>query len=203
MSVTVESEPAIEDGRNLRRDRNRHDIVDALLALYESGEFEVSAARIAKRANLSERSLFRYFADVDDLYRAAFDAQFERVKTFTKISAFGSGSLDQKVEHFVEQRLRLFGAIGNIGRASRALAHRNPLIQDLLHKSRLDLRQQTMRHFRAELADLPKADRVGSVAAIEVLCSFEAFDLMRRDQGLSASATKSALTVAISKIFTR
>ena len=201
MSLRLESDVAAKDGRNLRRDRNRHDIVDALLTLYESGEIEVSAAQIAKRANLSERSLFRYFADVDDLYRAAFDAQFERVKGFAKISAFGHGTVSEKVEHFVEQRLRLFNAISKIGRASRALAHRNPLIQELLHKSRLDLRQQTMRHFRTELAELPKADRVGAVAAIEVLCSYESFDLMRHDQGLSAAATKSALTHAISKIF--
>ena len=150
---------------------------------------------------MSERSLFRYFIDVDDLYRAAFDAQFERIKSFAKITAFGLGALNEKVGHFVEQRLRLFNAIGNIGRASRALAHRNPLIQNLLHKSRLELRQQTVRHFRTELAELPKAERVGAVAAIEVLCSYESFDLMRRDQGLSPAATKSALTGVISKIF--
>ncbi len=201
MSLSLESSTAGGDGRNLRRDRNRQDIVDALLALYESGEIEVSAAQIAKRADLSERSLFRYFVDVDDLYRAAFDAQFERIKSFAKISAFGYGAFHEKVENFVAQRLRLFNAVGNIGRASRALAHRNPMIQDLLHKSRLDLRQQTVRHFRSELAELPKAERVGAVAAIEVLCSYESFDLMRRDQGLSAAATKSALTAVISKIF--
>lgn len=201
MSLGLESSTAGGDGRNLRRDRNRQDIVDALLALYESGEIEVSAAQIAKRADLSERSLFRYFVDVDDLYRAAFDAKFERIKSFTKISAFGHGAFHEKVENFVAQRLRLFKAVGNIGRASRALAHRNPMIQDLLHKSRLDLRQQTVRHFRSELAELPKAERVGAVAAIEVLCSYESFDLMRRDQGLSVAATKSALTAVISKIF--
>lgn len=200
MSIRLESDVATTDGRNLRRDRNRRDIVDALLALYESGEIEVSAAQIAKRAGLSERSLFRYFIDVDDLYRAAFDAQFERIKGFAKISAFGHGTPNEKVEHFVDQRLRLFNAIGNIGRASRALAHRNHLIQDLLHKSRHDLRQQTVRHFRTELAVLPKAERIGAVAAIEVLCSYESFDLMRRDQRLSAPATKSALTAVISKI---
>ena len=47
------------DGRSLRRERNRQDIVDALLGLIENGETEISAALIASKAGLSERSIFR------------------------------------------------------------------------------------------------------------------------------------------------
>ena len=47
------------DGRSLRRERNRQDIVDALLGLIENGETEISAALVASKAGLSEGSIFR------------------------------------------------------------------------------------------------------------------------------------------------
>ena len=55
------------DGRRERGNRNRSAVVSALLELYALGEFAPSAARIADIAGVSERSVFRYFGDMDDL----------------------------------------------------------------------------------------------------------------------------------------
>ena len=40
------------DGRSIRRERNRQDIVDALLELIENGETDITAALIANKAGL-------------------------------------------------------------------------------------------------------------------------------------------------------
>lgn len=47
--------PEAQDGRHLRRDRNRDAVVDALLALYGEGNLDPSSAEIAERARLSPR----------------------------------------------------------------------------------------------------------------------------------------------------
>ena len=96
------------DGRSLRRERNRQDIVDALLGLIENGETEISAALIASKAGLSERSIFRYFDDVNDLYRSVCDLAFSKEIEYALIDDAGIGSLDTKIENFVNQRVRIY-----------------------------------------------------------------------------------------------
>lgn len=187
------------DGRSVRRERNRETIVAALLHLYDEGHIDVSAAEIANRAGLSERSLFRYFDDVDDLYRAACDAQFDRISLVAEISDLGCGPLAAKIEHFVDQRIRLFKKVGNIGRVARTHSHRVPLIQKQLSKGRKILRDQMLRHFRDELAAMERPAQSAAIAAIDVLCSYESYELMRHDQGLSDAAVKSALTISLTK----
>lgn len=197
--LDVSDEAITADGRNLRRERNRETIVAALLHLYDEGHIDVSAAGIANRAGLSERSLFRYFDDVDDLYRAACDAQFDRISLLADISNLGRGSLASKVERFVDQRIRLFKKVGNIGRAARAHAHRVPLIQKQLSKGRKILRDQMLHHFHDELATMDRTARLAAIAGIDVLCSYESYELMRHDQGLSDVAVKSALAISLTK----
>ena len=51
------------DGRRLRRALNREAVVDALLSLYDEGNLRPGTDRIAERAGISPRSLFRYFDD--------------------------------------------------------------------------------------------------------------------------------------------
>lgn len=197
--LDVSDEAITADGRNLRRERNRETIVAALLHLYDEGHIDVSAAEIADRAGLSERSLFRYFDDVDDLYRAACDAQFDRISLLADISDLGHGSLASKVERFVDQRVRLFKKVGNIGRAARAYSHRVPPIQKQLSKGRKILRDQMLRHFDDELATMERTARLAAIAGIDVLCSYESYELMRHDQRLSDAAVKSALTISLTK----
>src|SRR3546814_2134204 len=68
---------ATTDGRSLRRDRNRMAVIDAVLALYDSGNLAPSSDDIAERAGTSVRSVFRYFDDVDDMLRAAIGRRSE------------------------------------------------------------------------------------------------------------------------------
>ena len=193
------TEPITDDGRTLRRERNRETIVAALLSLYDSGQIDVSAAEIASQAGLSQRSLFRYFDDVNDLYRTACATQFERISSFAKISNPGCGSVIEKIEHFVDQRIRLFRQVGNIGRVARAHSHRVPAIDKQLGRGRRLLRNQMLNHFEAELASLERQDRLAATAGIDVLCSFESYELMRHDHGLSDSSIKATLTISLTK----
>ena len=198
--MSLSAVDASTDGRVLRRERNRAEIVDALLAVLREGHIEVSAAAIAERAKLSERSIFRYFDDLDDLYRTVCAVQFERERKHATIDSFSKGSTEDKIAHFVEQRVRLFTSIGSIGRASRVFAHRNAVIAKELRRARVLLRRQIADHFADEIAALPSAERSHAATIIDSLCNFESFSIMRSDYDMTIASITTTLTTGIRKV---
>ena len=187
------------DGRSLRRERNRQDIVDALLGLIENGETEISAALIASKAGLSERSIFRYFDDVNDLYRSVCDLAFSKEIEYALIDDAGVGSIDTKIENFVNQRVRIYTMNEKIAPAARSFAFKNPIIKNQLVVGRKLLRTQIMKHFAEELSVMDKQQQQVAVAIIDSLTTFEYYDMMRSDQKMSVQAIKSVLTESIRK----
>ena len=187
------------DGRSLRRERNRQDIVDALLGLIENGETEISAALIASKAGLSERSIFRYFDDVNDLYRSVCDLAFSKEIEYALIDDVGIGSLDTKIENFVNQRVRIYTMNEKIAPAARSFAFKNPIIKNQLVVGRKLLRTQIIKHFAQELSVFDKQQQQVAVAIIDSLTTFEYYDMMRSDQKMSVLAIKSVLTESIRK----
>jgi AcrR family transcriptional regulator len=187
------------DGRSLRRERNRQDIVDALLGLIENGETEISAALIASKAGLSERSIFRYFDDVNDLYRSVCDLAFSKEIEYALIDDAGVGSLDTKIENFVNQRVRIYTMNEKIAPAARSFAFKNPIIKNQLVVGRKLLRTQIIKHFAQELSVFDKQQQQVAVAIIDSLTTFEYYDMMRSDQKMSVQTIKSVLTESIRK----
>ncbi len=61
------------DGRTARSMRTKAAIVDACLALVDSGDLRPTAPRVAERAGVSVRSVFQHFADLDALFTAVGD----------------------------------------------------------------------------------------------------------------------------------
>lgn len=57
-----------EDGRKRRSERSREQIIEAMFELVGNGELDPGAARIAEVANVSLRTVFRHFEEVDGLY---------------------------------------------------------------------------------------------------------------------------------------
>jgi TetR/AcrR family transcriptional regulator, regulator of autoinduction and epiphytic fitness len=173
-----------DDGRTQRRQRNRDAVVEALLAMVAEGELAPGTDEIAARAGLSSRSLFRYFDDADDLCRAAIARQHERVGALLDAPVDTAGSCDERAVAVVEQRVRLFDAMGEVGRLARLRAPFQPLIADELTAARRVLRR------RLAAAMAPELDALGTGAeraldAADVLCSFEAYRLLRDDLGRS------------------
>jgi hypothetical protein len=187
------------DGRSLRRERNRQDIVNALLGLIENGETEISAALIASKAGLSERSIFRYFDDVNDLYRSVCDLAFSKEIEFALIDDAGVGSLDTKIENFVNQRVRIYTMNEKIAPAARSFAFKNPIIKNQLVVGRKLLRNQIITHFSEGLSAFDKQQQQVAVAIIDSLTTFEYYDMMRSDQKMSVQAIKSVLAESIRK----
>jgi AcrR family transcriptional regulator len=200
VTTTRRDATAPTDGRNLRRDRNRDAVVTALLELYRAGNLGASADEVAARAGISVRSLFRYFDDVDDLVRTAVARQQQHLAPLYALDASVAQPLAERVDRFVAGRARLLDAMGEVGRAARALAARQPLVLAELARIRGTLRRQLTQLFAAELDALAPDTRAATVAAADVVTSWEAFDLMRNDQGLSHDAATAAMAAALMRL---
>lgn len=185
------------DGRRRRRQRNRAAVVDALLALYRQGNLRPSSAEIAEQAGLSARSLFRYFDDIDDLCRAAVARAHEQAAAMVELHVGVEAPLEQRVEELLSRRLRLFATMAPAATVMRLESWSQPTLAGELARARAVLRQQLRTLFSPELAAMGDAEATAALAALDVLCSFEAYQLMRGDQRLSALQVRGALSRAI------
>src|SRR5579871_2207866 len=90
------------DGRRARGERARTVVVDAILDLLQEGDLKPTAERVAERAGVSLRLVFHHFADLESLYAAAADRQFERLRPLIKPIP-SDGSFDERLETFLRQ----------------------------------------------------------------------------------------------------
>src|SRR3954451_3861970 len=92
--------------RGGRTERGRDLVVTALLELFDEGEPQPGAARIAERAGVSERSVFRYFDDLDALAAEAGARQIGRTRELYA-APDGTGDLDRRVRALADQRMSI------------------------------------------------------------------------------------------------
>jgi AcrR family transcriptional regulator len=170
------------DGRRAWRDRNLKAVVDALLDLFAEGNLRPGADEIAARSGVSRRSVFRYFDDLDSLDRVALERQADRVSHLLDLADLGEGAIEDRIDRLIAQRLRLFEAILPVARVSRLRAPFEPVVADGLVRGRRQFRRQVERHFADELGSLGRSQRNATLGAAEVLCSFEAYELLRLGQ---------------------
>lgn len=184
------------DGRRLRREQNREAVIDALIELFEQGVYTPSSAEIAERAGISPRSLFRYFADVDDLNRAAVERHISTHRALFEIDIDPDAPTASKIEQFVEARVRLHESVAPAARAARLSAHRHEPLAAQLSETRRFMRTQVLRTFGPELS----GERGPLLPAVDELCSFEAYEFLRNGQGLSRGKATAALIAALTQL---
>jgi AcrR family transcriptional regulator len=181
------------DGRRLRREQNRAAIVETLLALYAEGRYDATAAEVAERAGLSPRSLFRYFDDTDDLSRAAIEHEQARARPLLRIAAAPDDDLDTRIAALVAARMQMWDLVGPGARAARMKAPVSPAVAAELRQARAFLRHQAAELFAGELA--ARGDT--TLAAVDVLCSFESIELLLHDHRLSRARAAAVLTESL------
>ena len=199
MSVTTTSETS-SDGRHRRAKANREAIVEALVSLYSEGHVDPSAAEIAERAGVSERSLFRHFDDIDDLCHTAFVVQWKRLADRTRLLISEDASTMMKITSLVEQRVGLYLDMMNVMRITRMHAVRNDTVMRHVQSSRKEMRKQVDRLFARECEMMTPDQAKNAMLTINALLMFEHVEQLRRDQGMPTSRIISSLIAALSAV---
>lgn len=189
------------DGRSARRERNREIVVDAVLDAIEAGATIPTIRRVAELAGVSERSIFRYFGDLDELLSAAIESAMKRYGPYARIADEGRGALEERLEALVEARLLVWVRSDAAASLVRARAASLPVLHASLVESRVKLREQTERHLSDLLDELPADRRSDVLHMVEVVVSYESFR-MQIDAGASSEQVRARWGYALRMLLT-
>jgi AcrR family transcriptional regulator len=166
------------DGRSLRRTRNREAVLDAVIAIFESGDVDPSIDAIAARAGVSNRSIYRYFDHRDHVVRAAITNTMRRVLAELTLDQVGVGSYDERAERFVDHRITIHQRLAPIARAAKIASVSQPVIAEEFEVGRVILRQTLVDQFAPELRTLSAGDQTRTVIAAGLAFFVEALDYL-------------------------
>lgn len=160
-------------------------MVEALLDLYRAGNLTPTVAEVAELSGVSHRSVFRYFEDLDELYRVGIEKNRSAIEHLIPIRNFGGGTFAERVDHIVAQRLALWAEMDATAQVARMRAYSQPVLAEDLAKGRVFFRRQVAQQFEPELKVLPHAESLRILSSVDVMLSYETFALFSRDHCLT------------------
>lgn len=185
-SVAAKEEDA-SDGRALRGVRSKRAIVDAILELVGEGAVEPTAQAVAERANVGLRSVFRHFSDMESLF-AAMDERMLAGVELPISRGTPPGTLSKRARDLIAARVEFYEYIAPYKRAGNRRRSTSRFLTSRHRTLVRELRADLMRRL-PELAKQP-----GAVAdALDLVLSFEAWDRLRSDSGLSRARAQAAV----------
>lgn len=183
---TMADETLTEDGRRMRSERNRQKIIMAMFDLVRDGDYDPSVARIAEKAGVGLRTVFRHFEDVDSLYREM-SAQME-ARILPEIQKpLTAPDWQGRVRELMARRIRIFEDIMPVRICASVRRFRSEFLME-------DYRRFFMHEtagLRLALPDEILANET-LVSAFDIVMSFETWRRLRQDRRYSrAKATAS------------
>jgi TetR/AcrR family transcriptional regulator of autoinduction and epiphytic fitness len=183
-------ETHVTDRRIERANRTRDNIVDALLALIEAGNFRPTAREIAAQANVSLRSLYVHFDDVEALFHAAAIRHRGRLdEVCTELVA--SGPFEDRLAAFLTRRIGLYEAGSNVRRAALLQEPFSPALHSILEQAREAGRAELDKVFGPELTGR-KTDP--KRAALDVITNPDTWHALRIHHGLGLNAARGVVS---------
>ena len=171
------------DGRLLRTERSRQLIIDALRELVNEGVLVPTAQTVAKRAGVGIRTVFRHFADMETLF-STMDLQLRESYEGLFIVGDRAGTLQERILHVIDRRATAYEKHSWLILSTRAQMWRSPVLQKNYARNQRALRKD-LADWLPEIAELPSVRR----EAIDAATSFETWNRLRSQQGLSARAS--------------
>ena len=179
------------DGRKHRSQKSQRLIVNAMLELVAKGNLEPSADQIAEIAKVGRRSVFRHFSDMDTLYREMNNSITATMGSIVR-QPFLAADWRGRVLELVDRRAVGFEKMKPFLLAGQVHRHRSAFLKTA-HAQFVGILRSIL------MAILPKdaARDAVLVEALDMLLSFESWNRLREDQGLSIAKSKRVLKQAI------
>ncbi len=185
------SEPHRPDGRRERSADSRRRIIAAMVELIESGLPAPTAEMIADRANVSLRTVFRHFDEMENLYLEIAAIVFDRVKPYLE-SPIRNRNWPDVLDEIVDRRATFFEEIAPYKTAIDVYRHRSNALA--AQHRRISTMSRDML-----TATLPKEVVADSIRfeLYVLLLSVESWQRLRDQQGLSPLDARETLRQAI------
>ena len=189
---------SVDDGRLRRSERSRELIADALYELLGEGEIEPSAQKVADRAGVGIRTVFRLFSDMDALY-ATVNARLEfEVEPMLRESSSDGDARAARTESLINERVAVFEQVGVYIRFTNRNRDRSEFLASRYRKVTVRLRERLL-HWLPELSTASPV----LVEALDQAISFEAWDRLRNDQRLSRRRAQATVHLAADSLLKR
>jgi AcrR family transcriptional regulator len=172
--------------------------MDAVIDLIEDGHPAPSVRRVAARASVGRRTVFRHFHGVDDLYCQAVERYLTEVAA-SVAAVPARGPLPVRVALVVHQRRWLFEEVGPVLHASHAREPAIPALHAVLSGQRWVLRRQWARALAPEIEGRgPLGPAV--LTTVETVSGWPQWSTLRHQSGHSANQAERVMAFLVRRI---
>jgi AcrR family transcriptional regulator len=170
------------DGRNRRAAETRRKIIAAAKAMIAETSTAPTVVAVAKRADVSVRSVFQHFGDVESLFVTVTDSV--RGDVVVPPPTPSDRPMSSRITSVVENLAQVFDKIVPLRVAAGQFAN-HPALIERAKVSQQELRAATFKVFAPEFAMLSEPAREELADAIGAALSLEAWIVLRRRDGMS------------------
>ena len=181
------------DGRRQRGEDNRARIVRAMLELILDGDYTPNAEQVATRAEVSLRTVFRHFEDMDRLYREITSPLEAELRQLAQ-KPFASSHWQGRILELVDRRSQAFEKLAPYRRAANVHRHRSHQLAEDGRRFATILREILKHNLPEEFhgTDL--------LETLDVLMSIETWLRLREEQGLSPKRAQQVLESTVGRL---
>jgi AcrR family transcriptional regulator len=170
------------DGRNRRAAETRRKIIEAAKLMIAETSVAPTVVGVARRADVSVRSVFQHFHDVESLFVTVMDSI--RADLVVPEMPSASRPLDARIEDVVKAFAELFDKVVPL-RVAAGMFVDHPALLERSQTARQELRTATFEVFAPEFATLSEQAREQLADAIGAALSLDAWIVLRRRDKLS------------------
>ncbi|MGW1895152.1 TetR/AcrR family transcriptional regulator [Streptomyces sp. NPDC002004] len=186
------------DGRAERGRLTRERIAEALLALLDEGDPFPAADRIAARAQVSRRLVFHHFADMEQLLDTAVRRRMQEI--FARATPLpATGPRPERVAALVAQRSEIYEWITPARQAAIRVEPGSPRLTQARDEMFAWARERLSEVFAQELDGLPPATRTDTLAALDAVTAWAAWNHWRTT-GLDLDQCRRAMRTAVNAL---
>jgi AcrR family transcriptional regulator len=181
------------DGRHERVRKGKEAAINAIIAMVAEGRVNLTAADIAARAGISERTFTRYFDSIGDLIELSLQQIEPYIKHMLTLEV-PSGDLLIRIKTLINLRVSLIRTYGPLVDAVDQLSSNWAVAKEVLRERDRVLEVQFQRWFSGERTKMNE-DRFTAIGI------FLSYNSLRRLHFALGSRTEHVVTTLVSEMF--
>lgn len=183
ISEAIDGDGPHPDGRRERSRSSRKKIIQAMMDLVAAGEISPSAAKVAEKAGVGLRSVFRHYEDKESIYREV-DEILAEAYLPQAFAPFKSADWGEQLHELIERRAEIFEAVAPFRIATTVQRFSSPVLMENYRKLLQTERERLKSVLPARIVEDEHRFR-----AILLAMSFDTWRLFRQDEELSNRKT--------------
>ena len=200
VALSSEAEMGRSDGRNRRAAETRRKIIAAAKAMIAETSTAPTVVAVAKRADVSVRSVFQHFGDVESLFVTVVDAV--RADLVMPPPTPSSGPLSGRIDSLVNNLAEVFDKVVPLRVAAGQFVN-HPALIERAQQGKREVREAIAKAFAPEIGALGEQAREELLDAVGAALSPEAWAVLRRRDGLSFERAKAVWRLTLTALLTQ